>query len=61
MIAQSIFSSIKDRSVLWDQYVKEAEIFDQELIGELSGDLDVLLIFVSTVPSKFSSNLRRCM
>lgn len=36
-----------DDAEVWDEYVEEAKEYDTELIGELNGSLDVLLIFVS--------------
>ncbi|KAG8983753.1 hypothetical protein FRB93_007068 [Tulasnella sp. JGI-2019a] len=35
----------RDDSLFWNQYVKEADLFDKELVKGLGGDLDALLIF----------------
>lgn len=40
-----------DNAQVWNEYVAEAEEFDTELISELNGSLDVLLIFVSSFMS----------
>ena len=36
-----------DDAEVWDEYVAEAKEYDTELVDELNGSLDVLLIFVS--------------
>jgi hypothetical protein len=39
-------SGLGDNAEVWDEYCVEAKECDQELITELNGSLDVLLIFV---------------
>jgi hypothetical protein len=39
-------SGLGDNAEVWDEYCAEAKECDQELITELNGSLDVLLIFV---------------
>lgn len=48
-------SDLGDNSPVWDEYCREAEDCDRELINELNGSLDVLLIFVRSffLPYKF--------
>jgi len=42
-----------DNAEVWDEYVEEAKEYDEELINELNGSLDVLLIFVSCPTDPF--------
>ena len=46
--------NVKDDSLFWDQYVKEADLYDKELVKGLGGDLDTLLIFVRRLLGAFS-------
>lgn len=39
-------SGLGDDADVWDQYCSEAKEYDEELMNELNGSLDVLLIFV---------------
>ncbi|KAG8941199.1 hypothetical protein FRC03_004746, partial [Tulasnella sp. 419] len=37
--------AVQNSAIFWDQYVKEAEVYDTEMVGGMNADLDTLLIF----------------
>ncbi|KAG8956444.1 hypothetical protein FRC03_010840 [Tulasnella sp. 419] len=37
--------TIKNSSIFWDHYIKEADLYDTEMVKGMTGDLDTLLIF----------------
>ncbi|KAG8958340.1 hypothetical protein FRC03_009218, partial [Tulasnella sp. 419] len=41
----SPIKTIKNSSIFWDHYVKEADLYDTEMVKGIAGDLDTLLIF----------------
>ncbi|KAG8921461.1 hypothetical protein FRC02_000227 [Tulasnella sp. 418] len=45
----SPIKTIKNSSIFWDHYVKEADLYDTEMVKGIAGDLDTLLIFVRAI------------
>ncbi|KAG8958416.1 hypothetical protein FRC03_009168 [Tulasnella sp. 419] len=39
--------SVEDYTLFWDQYMKESEAYDKEMVNGITGDLDTLLIFAN--------------
>lgn len=47
--AEEETDKLKSMDVFWEQYGKEADASDKELVGALGGGLDALLVFVSVL------------
>ncbi|KAG8958337.1 hypothetical protein FRC03_009215 [Tulasnella sp. 419] len=43
--------AIRNSSIFWDHYVKEADLYDTDMVKALAGDLDTILIFVGLFSS----------